>query len=133
MKLIDAADVAGEGDVFGFETVSEEKRVFSQFQFTFQDDLPVSYARYSLNLPAGWRADSVTFNRGKVEPGVWRQRDSFSTIESTVAVQRKCLKAILIVQLFAGHYTSYFSDTTLAPPGTPGEPSAMWAASFTRR
>src|SRR6185369_13599940 len=41
MKIIDASEIADTGDVFGFETVTEEHTVFSQFEFLFQDDLPV--------------------------------------------------------------------------------------------
>ncbi len=81
VRLIDASDDGNEGDVFGYETVTEERTVFSQFQFRFQDDLPVLWARFNLNLPTGWRAESVTFNAAKVEPSVngasyvWELRD----------------------------------------------------------
>jgi len=81
VKLIDASEEANEGDVFGFETVSEEKKIFSQFQFWFQTDLPVLYSRFILSLPSGWRAEAVTFNKSKVEPSItgnnysWELRD----------------------------------------------------------
>jgi len=81
MKIIDASEIADTGDVFGFETVTEEHTVFSQFEFLFQDDLPVLSSTFNLNLPAGWKAESVTFNRDKVEPQVngtsytWQLRD----------------------------------------------------------
>ncbi len=81
VKVIRAVGDSDVGDVFGFETTTEERTVFSQFQFSFQNDLPVMYSRFSLNLPSGWRADSVTFNRDKVEPVVsgssytWEMRD----------------------------------------------------------
>lgn len=70
VKLIDASDAAREGDVFGFETESEETHIFSQFQFRFQTNLPVALARLLLTLPADWKTESVTFNRDKVEPVV---------------------------------------------------------------
>ena len=80
-KIISATDDAEEGDVFGYETVTEERTVFSQFQYSFQDDLPTITSKFSLNLPTGWRAESVTLNKEKVEPIVsgtsytWELRD----------------------------------------------------------
>lgn len=80
-KFISAVDDADVGDVFGYETVHEERTVFSQFQFLFQDDLPTVQSRFNLTLPNGWRAESVTFNHQKLEPAVsgqtfrWELRD----------------------------------------------------------
>lgn len=70
IRLIDASEDVNEGDVFGFESVSEERTIFSQLSFSFQQDLPVSIARFNLNMPSGWRAESITFNTPKVEPAV---------------------------------------------------------------
>lgn len=68
IKVIDASREVNAGDVFGFETVSEERRIFTQSQFSFQYDLPVVHARFTMNLPAGWKAGSVTLNHPNVEP-----------------------------------------------------------------
>lgn len=67
-KVIRAVENADVGDVFGFETTLEERSVFSQLQFLFQDELPTLQSRFSLTIPNGWRAESVTFNRAKIEP-----------------------------------------------------------------
>ena len=81
VRVIDASDDADTGDVFGYEVVTEEKKVFSQFQFVFQDNLPAVWSRFTLNLPAGWQANGVTFNHAKVEPAIsgtsysWELRD----------------------------------------------------------
>lgn len=81
MRYISGYDDADAGDVFGFESVLEERTVFSQMQFSFQDDLPSMQSRFSLNLPAGWKADGITFNYAKVEPVIagssyrWELRD----------------------------------------------------------
>ncbi|MEP6848920.1 MAG: DUF3857 domain-containing protein, partial [Acidobacteriota bacterium] len=81
IKVIDATESADAGDVFGYETVTEQKSVFSQFEFDFQENLPVIFSSFNLNLPTGWKAESVTFNRAKVEPSVdgasytWQLRD----------------------------------------------------------
>jgi hypothetical protein len=79
--LIIAEDDAEVGDVFGFESVIEERTIFSQFHFGFQNDIPVLHSRFVLNMPAGWKADAVTFNAAKVTPSVngtnyvWEMRD----------------------------------------------------------
>ena len=84
--VIDAALVAGDvynesrtavilgssdvdpGAVFGYESVLEDRSMFTQFSFQFQDDLPALTSRFSLQLPAGWSAESVTQNHERIEP-----------------------------------------------------------------
>ena len=70
VKRIDASDDADAGSVFGYEAVTEERPLFGQDVWRFQDRLPVLASRYSLSLPAGWRASSITFNYAKIEPRV---------------------------------------------------------------
>ena len=70
LKVIAAGDDADAGCVFGYEIVTEEKSIFSQFVWEFQDDIPVVLSRVTVTMPQGWRADSVTFNHDKVEPVV---------------------------------------------------------------
>jgi uncharacterized protein DUF3857/transglutaminase superfamily protein len=67
VRLVEAASDADPGAVFGYESVSEEKSVFTQFEFSFQNHLPALLSRFALTLPAGWRAEGVVFN-GKVAP-----------------------------------------------------------------
>jgi transglutaminase-like putative cysteine protease len=82
LKLIDATRDADVGTVFGYQTISEERSVFSQDIFSFQDNrLPILASRYSLALPQGWRASGFTFNHAPVEPTIsgtnytWELRD----------------------------------------------------------
>jgi len=70
VRLIDASDDADAGTVFGYESTSEERPLFGQDIWRFQRRLPVLISRYSLALPNGWRASSVTFNHFKIEPRV---------------------------------------------------------------
>ena len=67
-KYISGYDDSDVGDVFGYETVVQSKQVFSQFQFEFQEHLPVVWSGFQLSLPEGWKAEAVTLNRLKVEP-----------------------------------------------------------------
>ena len=81
VKTIDASDEADVGMVFGYETVVEERPLFTQDRFGFQVALPTIFARYTLNMPAGWQANSITFNRPNIAPKVsgssyvWEMRD----------------------------------------------------------
>jgi hypothetical protein len=69
-KRISGIDEATEGAVFGYEYVLEDRSVFTQFDYLFQRRLPVLASRFGLALPAGWRAEGVTFNHPKIEPVV---------------------------------------------------------------
>lgn len=70
VRTISAIDDADVGSVFAYTYTREERSVFSQDDWNFQDELPVLTSRYTLTLPAGWRAESVTFNYSKIEPRV---------------------------------------------------------------
>lgn len=70
VKLIIAEDDADAGMVFGYQVVSEDNSVFTQFDWDFQDNLPTLSSRYTLALPSGWRASSVVFNHPKIEPAI---------------------------------------------------------------
>jgi hypothetical protein len=69
-KLINAASDADAGATFGYESITEDRSVFTQFEWHFQQRLPVLLSRYVLTLPGGWRAESVTFNHARVEPTI---------------------------------------------------------------
>lgn len=82
VKYIDASKDADAGSVFGYQTTTEERSVFSQDLFSFEHGrLPMLASRYSLTLPQGWRASSVSFNHTPIEPTVnganysWELRD----------------------------------------------------------
>jgi hypothetical protein len=70
LKIINASDDAEVGTVFGYQSTSEEMPLFNQDRWYFQSLLPTLYSRYSLSLPSGWRATSVTFNHSNIEPVV---------------------------------------------------------------
>lgn len=80
-RTLSAADEADAGCVFGYEIITEERSVFSQFSWFFQDDIPVRLSRLTLAMPPGWRAENLTFNHAQVEPVVsggtytWEMRD----------------------------------------------------------
>ncbi|HEX6649592.1 MAG TPA: DUF3857 domain-containing protein, partial [Pyrinomonadaceae bacterium] len=70
-KVISAAEEADAGAVFAYTYTLEDRSVFSQADWSFQEEsLPVISSRYNLTLPEGWRAEAVTFNHAKVEPRV---------------------------------------------------------------
>jgi len=69
-KIISAEDEADAGCVFGYEIITEEREVFSQFVWYFQTPNPVVMSRLTVALPQGWRANAITFNHDKIEPSV---------------------------------------------------------------
>jgi transglutaminase-like putative cysteine protease len=70
VKKIFGTDDAEVGSVFAYSYAREDRSVFSQADWTFQGSIPVVNSRYTLNLPAGWRAEAVTFNHPNIEPRV---------------------------------------------------------------
>jgi hypothetical protein len=66
VKLIDGSDDVDIGFIFGYTIVSEDTPLFYQDQWEFQDRLPELFSRYSLSLPSGWKASSITFNHPDV-------------------------------------------------------------------
>jgi hypothetical protein len=68
VKFIDGSDDVDIGYIFGYTIVSEDTPLFYQDQWMFQGRLPELNSRYSLNLPAGWKATSITFNHPDVQP-----------------------------------------------------------------
>jgi transglutaminase-like putative cysteine protease len=70
LRTIVAVPDADVGSVFAYSYTREERSVFSQDDWAFQNSLPVLSSRYTLTLPSGWRAEAVTFNHANVEPRV---------------------------------------------------------------
>lgn len=71
VKMIDATELADVGSVFGYQVTTESRTFFNQDVWVFQSRLPTLLSRYTVTLPAGWRASSVTFNNSqKLEPQV---------------------------------------------------------------
>ncbi|MEZ5427458.1 MAG: DUF3857 and transglutaminase domain-containing protein [Pyrinomonadaceae bacterium] len=81
IKVIDASDDVDAGYVFGYTIESEEPPLFYQVDWNFQDRLPTLLSRYTLRLPSGWKATSMTFNHSEITPQVngsiytWEVRD----------------------------------------------------------
>lgn len=70
VKIIDASSDADAGSVFGYSVTMEERPLFNQDRWSFQGDLPVLQSSYSLSLPAGWKANSVTYNNAPIQPRI---------------------------------------------------------------
>jgi hypothetical protein len=70
VRTISATNDADVGSVFAYSYTREDRSVFSQEDWSFQDELPVVSSRYTLTLPSGWRAEAFTFNHPNVEPRV---------------------------------------------------------------
>ena len=69
-KLITPGANLAPGSVFAYEVTEEEKSVFVQYRYAFQESLPVLTSRFSLTVPAGWDVRGAVFNHAPVEPSV---------------------------------------------------------------
>jgi transglutaminase-like putative cysteine protease len=81
IRVISGRDDAEAGAVFGYEWTTEDRSLFTQFDWQFQDRLPTAISRVTITLPGGWRADGVTLNHARIEPTAtgssysWELRD----------------------------------------------------------
>lgn len=80
MQSIDPGNLAS-GTVFAWETIVEERTVFTQDTYPFQGTAPVLVSRYVLTLPPGWEVSAVTLNHPPIQPQIsgstytWELRD----------------------------------------------------------
>jgi hypothetical protein len=70
VKEIDAERDAEVGAVFGFQYTTEERPWFPQEEWWFQTDMPSLISRFTIVLPAGWKASGTVFNAPKLDPSV---------------------------------------------------------------
>lgn len=70
LKVINATRDVEVGAVFGFQTTTERRPWFPQAEWWFQGNMPSLVSRFTLTLPAGWRASGTVYNASKVEPTV---------------------------------------------------------------
>lgn len=111
-RYINASVDADAGDVFGYETTTEEKRIFSQFQHYFQDDIPVVSSRFTLTMPTDWNVEGIVFNAAKIEPSVnggnytWEMRDLPPISPEPASPSYMSLVPRLAVSIFPSNTTS---------------------------
>lgn len=104
--MISASGDAEPGSVFGWETVVENRSVFSQVTWYFQGaPLPVMKSRISVTVPRGWTADGLTLNYPKIEPTVsgntytWEVRDLPAVTKEPMSPPRTAMSPWLAVNL----------------------------------
>lgn len=111
IKIITASsDVsrAEQGVVFGGESRTEVRTVFSQFSWLFQDWLPTLTSRLAVTLPEGWQAQSATFNHPAIRPTVeanrriWELRDLKEIAAEPASPPLSSLAPRVAVSLFPG-------------------------------
>lgn len=106
IRMISARDEAEVGAVFGCEWTTEDRSVFTQFDWQFQDRLPALASRFTISLPSGWRAEGVTLNHAKIEPAVtgssysWELRDLPYIEDEPASPEVTALAARLAVSYF---------------------------------
>jgi transglutaminase-like putative cysteine protease len=104
--IIAATGDAELGSIFGYETVTEDRSVFSQLTWYFQGaPLPVLKSRISVTLPRGWTADALTLNHEKIEPTMsgnsyaWELRDLPPVTHEPLSPPRTAITPWLAINL----------------------------------
>jgi Domain of Unknown Function with PDB structure (DUF3857)/Transglutaminase-like superfamily len=120
--LISARSDADPGSVFGFEATLDEKTVFSQFRFDFQEDLPSLRSFFTLNLPAGWKAEGKLLNGAGLVPQIsgnsyhWQLTTLAPYDREPNSPERESINPSLVVSTFppegsagglAGHFETW--------------------------
>ena len=104
--IIGASGDAEVGSIFGYETVTEDRSVFSQLTWYFQGaPLPVLKSRISVTLPRGWTADALTLNHERIEPIMsgntyaWELRDLPAVTHEPLSPPRTAITPWLAINL----------------------------------
>ena len=119
-KAIVAEDDADVGSVFGYQMTSEDRSIFTQFDWEFQDRTPALVSRVTLQLPNGWRATSVTFNHADVAATVagssyaWELRDLPPIAKEPMSPPVSTLAPRLAVSYFPGQSSNNSTVKTFA-------------------
>ncbi len=118
MKLISAREDADVDSIFGYETVTERKPLYTQEEFEFQGEgLPTLISRYTMTLPSNWSANSITFNHQEVKPAVngstytWEIRDLDPIPPEPESMSMANLAPRIAVNYHAASSTSNVYDT----------------------
>lgn len=69
-KVLELGAGKPPGTVFAYEVAEEEKTIFTQYDYRFQEGAPVDVSRFELSLPPGWDARASVFNHEAFEPQV---------------------------------------------------------------
>lgn len=107
IKLIAARDDAEPGAFFGCEWTTEERSVFTQLDWQFQDRLPAQLSRFTITLPPSWRVEGIMLNHAKIEPSVtgttysWELRDLPYIEEEPASPSVTALAPRLAISYFA--------------------------------
>jgi transglutaminase-like putative cysteine protease len=104
LKEISAARDAEVGSVFGCQTATQNRPWFPQAEWWFQRELPTVDSRFTLTVPAGWRAAGTVFNAPKTEPTVsgnsytWEMKDLPRVEEEPASPSIRTLAAYVAVK-----------------------------------
>jgi transglutaminase-like putative cysteine protease len=115
VRSVSAKDDADTGTVFGYSYTTEDRSIFSQDEWSFQSSNPVLSSRYTLVLPNGWRAESVTFNHATVEPTVTGSTYAWQ-LTNLPAIDDEPLRSSLS-NLVARLAVSYYPPVAIQLPG----------------
>ena len=118
-KTASASRESDPGAIFGYESVIEEKSLFTQFGFEFQNSLPAVKSSLTLTLPASWTAEAQTFNHAKIEPKTSASGNYLWELSNLPHVEAEDLAP-------SGRALSPRISVTYFPTGTQQKPFSSW-------
>ena len=132
MRFISASDDADPGAVFGFEAVSRERSIFTQFSYLFQDENPALTARFTLELPSGWTAKAVTFQHEPIEPIVQGSTYTWELTHLPPIVDEPARPAVtaLTPRISVSYFAPGEARTTMGPTFESWEQVSSWLATL---
>lgn len=132
MRFISAAADADPGSVFGFEAVSRERSIFTQFSYRFQDENPALTARFTLELPAGWTAKAVTFHHEPIEPVVQGSTYTWELTNLPPIIDEPARPAVtaLTPRIAVSYFAPGEATTTLGPTFERWDEVSGWLATL---
>jgi hypothetical protein len=111
------------GAVFAYEAEVEERALFAQDEFAFQDRLPAVESRYTVTVPRGWTVKGVVFNHPPIEPMVegstytWKLSDLPFREREAHGPEMSGLVPRLAISFAMGGAASSISSTSFASWG----------------
>lgn len=85
-KAISGVREADAGATFAYEFELEDSFGFTQFERTFQEDIPVLLARFTVGVPAGWSIEAKTYYSPSLKAAVTGNQHTWE-LQNVVALE----------------------------------------------
>ncbi len=107
---------ADPGAVIAFEVEQRDRPYMLEDDWTFQEDIPVKHAVYSLTLPASWEYKATWVRHPEVKPAIsggtstWELRDIPAIEDEPAMPARSSLAGLMVVAYFTSGGAAAFDS-----------------------